>query len=128
MNNLEFAKAVQERTMNFAVEIIRLVVRLPKTDDARVPGRQLLRSATSVAANYRAACRAKSQADFISKIGTVVEEADGTVFWMDLMEKAEIVTPEVIGDLKKEADEFLRMFSASLHTAKSNLRNNRSTQ
>ncbi len=114
--------------MNFAVEIIRLVVRLPKTDDARVPGRQLLRSATSVAANYRAACRAKSQADFISKIGTVVEEADGTVFWMDLMEKAEIVTPEVIGDLKKEADEFLRMFSASLHTAKSNLRNNRSTQ
>lgn len=127
MNNLEFAKAIQQRTMNFAVEVIRLFVRLPKTDDARVPGRQLLRSATSVAANYRAACRAKSQADFISKMGTVVEEADETAFWMDLMEKAEIVTPEMIGNLRKEADEFLRMFSASLHTAKSNSRNNAST-
>ena len=79
-NNLEFAKKMQQRTMAFAVQVVKFIARLPKTDEARVSGRQLLRSGTSVAANYRAVCRSKSTADFISKMGTVVEEADVTQY------------------------------------------------
>ena len=88
MNNLEFAKKMQGRTMAFAVQVIKFFVKLPKADEARVPGRQLLRAGTSVAANYRAVCRAKSEADFISKMGTVVEEAEESVFWLELLEQA----------------------------------------
>jgi four helix bundle protein len=80
MNNLEFARKMQARTMEFAVQVVRFFVKLPKTDEARVPGRQLLRAGTSVGANYRAVCRSKSEADFISKMGTVVEEADESGF------------------------------------------------
>jgi four helix bundle protein len=83
--NLEFAKQMQARTMAFAIRIIRLFQHLPKTDEARILGRQFLRAGTAVASNYRAACRSKSRADFISKLGTVVEECDETVFWLDLV-------------------------------------------
>ncbi len=72
MNNLEFARNMQNRTMDFAVRVVRFFMKLPKTDEARIPGRQLLRAGTSVGANYRAVCRSKSEADFISKMGTVV--------------------------------------------------------
>ena len=88
MNNLEFAKKMQVRTMDFAVKVVKFFAKLPRTDEARVPGKQLLRAGTSVAANYRAVCRAKSDADFISKMGTVVEEADESAFWLELMENA----------------------------------------
>jgi len=74
---------MKRRTKEFALRVIRLTEALPKTQTAQVIGRQLLRSATSVAANYRAACRAKSTADFISKMGTVEEEADESLFWME---------------------------------------------
>ena len=84
MNNLEFAIKMQDRTMAFAVQVVKFFVKLPKTDEARVPGRQLLRAGTSVGANYRAVCRSKSDADFISKMGTVVEEGDESGFWLDL--------------------------------------------
>lgn len=70
MNNLDFAKKMQQRTMDFAVQVIKFFAKLPKTDEARTVGRQFLRAGTSVAANYRAVCRAKSDADFISKMGT----------------------------------------------------------
>src|SRR5215469_13503646 len=80
--NLEFAKQMQARTKAFAIRIIRLVQSLPNTNEARIIGRQILKSGTSVAANYRAVCRAKSQADFVSKMGTVVEETDETLFWI----------------------------------------------
>jgi len=76
MNKLEFASQMQARTKRFAVHVIKFYVKLPKTEEGKVLGRQLLRSLTSVAANYRAACRAKSGADFIQKLGTVVEETD----------------------------------------------------
>jgi len=76
MNMLEFASQMQARTKRFAVHVIKFYVKLPKTEEGKVLGRQLLRSLTSVAANYRAACRAKSGADFIQKLGTVVEETD----------------------------------------------------
>jgi|ERR1043165_3341901 four helix bundle protein len=118
MNNLEFAKKMQARTMDFAVQVVKFFVKLPKTDEARVPGKQLLRAGTSVGANYRAVCRAKSDADFISKMGTVVEEVDESAFWLELMEKAGVCSPVTIQPLKTEADELLRIFSTSLNTAK----------
>ena len=86
---------------------------LPKTDEARVMGRQLLRSGTSVAANYRAVCRAKSQADFISKIGTVVEETDETALWLELLADADVCPASSVQDLKCESEELLRLFSSS---------------
>jgi len=74
------AAQLKGRTKRFAVEIVRLFRALPRTEEARVIGNQLLRSGTAVAANYRAVCRARSKAEFIAKLGIVVEEADGTVF------------------------------------------------
>jgi four helix bundle protein len=80
MSRIERARELPDRTKKFALRIINAFSRLPKTDEARVIGRQFLRSGTSVAANYHAACRARSAADFISKINIVVEEADETLF------------------------------------------------
>lgn len=120
MNNLDFAKKMQQRTMDFAVQVIKFFAKLPKTDEARTVGRQFLRAGTSVAANYRAVCRAKSDADFISKMGTVVEEADESVFWLDLLEKGELCPRVPIQPLSAEANELLRIFSSSLNTAKRN--------
>jgi four helix bundle protein len=122
MNNLEFAKKMQERTMDFAVRVVRFFVKLPKTDAARVPGRQLLRAGTSVGANYRAVCRAKSEADFISKMGTVVEEADECGFWLELLVNSGVCAAAVVQPIKGEADELLRICSSSLNTAKQNAR------
>jgi four helix bundle protein len=116
MNNFEFSENLKKRTKAFAVRIIKFYKALPRTDEARVLGRQVLRSGTSVAANYRAVCRAKSNADFISKMGTVVEESDETLMWLELFEDAEIFPAEKIRDLKQEADELLRIFSSSLNT------------
>src|SRR5216684_3299767 len=73
------------RTKQFAIRIVRLFRALPKSDEARVIGKQMLRSGTSVAANYRAVCRARSQAEFVSRMGLVVEEIDETVFWIELL-------------------------------------------
>jgi four helix bundle protein len=122
MNNLEFAIKMQQRTMTFAVQIVRFFGKLPKTDEARFPGKQLLRAGTSVGANYRAVCRSKSEADFISKMGTVVEEADECGFWLDLLQNSGVCSAAAIQPLKTEADELLRIFSASLNTAKQNHR------
>jgi len=121
MNNLEFAKKMQQRTMDFAVQAVKFFTKLPKTDEARIPGKQFLRAGTSVGANYRAVCRAKSDADFISKMGTVVEEADESAFWLELMENAGVCTSASVQPLKAEAHELLRIFSTSLNTAKRNV-------
>ena len=109
---------MKRRTKQFALRVIRLTKVLPKAQTAQVIGRQLLRSATSVAANYRAACRAKSTADFISKMGTVEEEADESLFWMELLVEAEIVKQEKLELLIKEADELVAITVASINTAK----------
>ena len=82
-NSLEKAKDLQARTKSFALRIIWMFRSLPKTEEARIRGRQLLRSGTSVAANYRAVCRARSKPEFTAKLGVVVEEADETVFWLE---------------------------------------------
>ena len=118
MTNLEFAKQMQARTKAFAVCVIRMFQRLPKTDEARVLGKQVLRSGTSVAANYRAACRSKSRADFISKLGTTLEEVDETLLWIELLEETGIVPAKRLQAIKAETDELLRMLSTSLGTAK----------
>jgi len=80
-----------DRTKQFALRIVRLFRALPKSDEARVLGRQLLRSGTSVGANYRAVCRARTRAEFVAKLGIVLEEADETCFWLELLADALIV-------------------------------------
>src|SRR5438270_12425373 len=119
MNKLDRAKELQKRTKDFAVEIIHAFVALPKTEPARILGRQFLRSGTSVAANYRAASRARSKAEFIAKLGVVVEEADETLFWLELLVDSVVVALCVIRPLHADCEELVRIFSSSLATAKS---------
>ena len=114
------ATELKGRTKHFAVRVVKLFRSLPRTDEARVIGRQVLRSGTSVAANYRAVCRARSKAEFIAKIGVVVEEADETVFWLELLVETGIVPQARMVDLLAEANELLAIFAASQHTAKRN--------
>jgi four helix bundle protein len=109
---------MKRRTKQFALRVIRLVESLPKGRTADVLGRQLLRSGTSVGANYRAACRARSTADFISKMCIVEEEADESLFWMELLIESGIVKIEKLESLMKEADELLAITVASINTAK----------
>ena len=118
MKNFDRAEDLKGRTKQFAIRTVKLSVALPKTTEARVLGTQVLRSGTSLAANYRAACRARSRAEFIAKLGTVVEEADETVFWLELLVDTEIVERNKVNDLLKEAHELLAIFSASRRTAK----------
>lgn len=106
------------RTKQFALRIVRLFQALPRSEEARVLGKQLLRSGTSVGANYRAACRSRSRAEFIAKLGIVLEEADETAFWLELLLEAGIVRQAKLDALVKEADELTSIFVASLRTAK----------
>ncbi len=110
--------ALKNLTKQFAIRIVKLYRSLPKTDDARVIGRQLLRSGTSVAANYRAVCRARSKNEFIAKIGVVVEEADETVFWLELLVETAILDVARLGVIIAEANELLAIFAASQRTAR----------
>jgi four helix bundle protein len=120
MSRLERARQLQDRTRKFALRIISAFSRLPKLEEARVLGRQFLRSGTSVAADYRAACRARSTADFISKISIVAEEADETLLWLELLVEGKLVPAEKLEPLIAECGELLKIFSASLATAKAN--------
>ena len=106
------------RTKQFALRVIRLAEALPRTQSGRVIGNQLLRSATSVAANYRAVCRARSQADFVHKLGIVEEEADESLFWLELVVEANLIPACRVEDLIQEADELTAIFVASRKTAK----------
>lgn len=99
---------------------MRLFRALPKSVEAQVMGKQLLRCGTSVAANYRAVCRARSKAEFIARIGVVAEEADESVLWLELLEDTEILTSKQLAEILKEAKELAAIFSASYMTAKGN--------
>ena len=110
-----------KRTKTFAVNVIRFYQNLPKTEEARIIGKQLLRSGTSVAANYRAANRSRSKEEFYSKLCIVVEESDETIFWLELLNEAGIVDEMKISTIKKEGEELLHIFSASRKTLKNNL-------
>jgi len=114
---------LKNRSKRFALEIIRLFRSLPKGEDVRVIARQLLRSGTSVAANYRAACRARSRAEFLAKMGVVVEEADESVFWLELLVESGMVPQELVAPVTKEANELLAIFAASQRTARQGIRN-----
>jgi four helix bundle protein len=118
MNKLDQAEALKLRTKQFAIRIVSVVRSLPRTREGDVLGKQLLRCGTAVAANYRAVCRVRSKAEFISKISIVVEEADETVFWLELLADTAVVPPEKVSLLLKEANELLAICAASLRTAK----------
>ena len=119
-NSLQKAAELKQRTKGFAIRIVRLFRSLPHTPDAQTLGRQVMRSGTSVAANYRAVCRARSKAEFISKMGVVVEEADESVFWLELLVETGVLSAERTQDLLREANELLAIFGASLRTSKLN--------
>jgi len=112
----DFAEAFRNRTKKFVVDNIKFFRTLPKTEEAKIIGRQLLRSSSSVGSNYRAACRARSQAEFHSKLSTVVEEADESVFWMEILVEAEIVAEQALNYLSDEANQILKIVSASRKT------------
>ena len=109
---------LRDRTKRFALRIIRLFRYLPRTTEAQVLGKQLLRSGTSIGANYRAAGRARSKAEFIAKMGLVVEEADETVFWIECLLESGIVKSDLLTDLLSEANQLLAIFAASQRTAR----------
>jgi four helix bundle protein len=111
---------LKTRTKAFALRILKLVDALPKTAAGRVLASQIVRSGTSIAANYRAACRAKSTADFIAKMGIVEEEADESLFWLELLEESELGTPAKLTAIKQEANELIAITVASIKTARRN--------
>jgi four helix bundle protein len=119
MNSAEF----RQRTKAYALAVIRLVKALPRDPVTDVMGRQLLRCATSVGANYRAACRAKSPADFVAKMGIVEEEADESLYWMELLIDGGFVPSAHLDELRREGQEILAMTVASIRTSRGGARN-----
>lgn len=113
---------LRQRTKQFALRIIRLYEALPHRGPAYVIGKQLLRSGTSVGANYRAVCRARSDAEFVAKMGVVVEEADESLYWLELLEAAGILSSRRLAPLLKEAEELVRIFARARQTARTRLR------
>jgi len=114
MNPIE----LKARTKTFALRVIKMSRAIPKYDDAgRIIAKQILRSGTSVAANYRASCRARSQAEFISKIGTVEEESDETALWLELLTESGILSAKKLSALLEEANELTAIMAASRKTA-----------
>jgi four helix bundle protein len=106
------------RTKDFAQKVISLCRQLPATQEGRLVGGQFFRSGTSVGANYRAACRVRSKADFISKLSIVLEETDESLYWMEILSESRIVNSKLLTDLIKEAKELIAIFVSSLNTAK----------
>jgi len=114
-------KEFKERTKRFALQIIELVESLPKSKTTEIIGRQLLRSGTSVGANYRAACRAKSAADMIAKLAIAEEEADESIYWMELLVDAGTVSADQIDPLRAEANQLVAMLVASMKTLRNRI-------
>ena len=119
MNEFEFKK----RTKQVALRVIRLCQALPKNREADVLAKQLLRSGTSIGANYRAACRAKSKADMVSKLGIVEEEADESLYWLELIVESEFMTDTRVSELYKDIESILAMTVASEITIRKGLSN-----
>lgn len=115
MDKIEF----KQRTKSYAIRVIKAVEALPRERVAGVLGNQLLRSGTSVGANYRAACRAKSTADFVNKLKIVEEECDESLYWMELMVESGVMPETKLGQLMKEGDEILAITVASIKRSRS---------
>ena len=111
---------LKARTKQFGLRVINLVDPLPKTTAGRAIGNQLVRSGTSVGANYRAACRSRSKAEFVAKIGIVAEESDESAFWLELIMDANLLKMELVAALRREAEELTAIFTASGRTARMN--------
>jgi len=122
-NDAEFRKSMQDRIKKFALRIIKLFQSLPATDEARIIGKQLLRAATSVGANYRAACRARSPKEFYSKISIVIEEADESMFWIELLAESNIVKAALLKDLLLENEEIIKIIVSARKKYQENQKN-----
>lgn len=109
---------LKQRTMQFAVRVLKLADALPNKPSGRAIANQIARSGTSVAANYRAALRGKSRADFLNKITIVLEEADETGFWIELTELAGLLPPKRLNALRQEAEELMKIFNATRTTTR----------
>ena len=114
---VELAEAFKKRTKKFAIDIIKLSKSFPKSTEGYILSKQLIRAATSIASNYRAVCRARSDAEFYSKICIVVEEADESVFWLEIITEADILNSEQTKKLLAEANEILSVVASSKRTA-----------
>ena len=115
---------LQRRTKDFALRVLNLIEQLPNSIGGRVLANQIARSATSVGANYRAACRARSRAEFASKLGTVAEEADESLYWLELIRDGKFVSEKRIATLVSEADELTAIFTAGRRTSSKNQTSN----
>ena len=109
----KYRDELRQRTKLFALRVIKLYQSMPKTTEAQIIGKQLLRSATSVGANYRAACRARSSAEFYSKISIVIEETDESMFWIEILWEANIIKQELLQNLYNEGEEILKIMVVS---------------
>ena len=116
------AQQLRSRTKQFALRNLQLFRALPKSNDAQIVAKQLLRSAMSVAANYRAVCRARSRQEFIAKLSIVVEEVDETQFWLEIVSEAGWIRADRLRPLQREASELTAIFTASRATAQSHTR------
>ncbi|MEO2012948.1 MAG: four helix bundle protein [Fuerstiella sp.] len=113
-------EGLRDRTKQFALRVIRLYASLPRSTAAQVMGKQVLRSGTSVAANFREASRARSDAEFIAKLGIVEQELDETTLWFELLVESDIVSDSKLTELMNEADQFIRIIVTAIKTTKSN--------
>jgi four helix bundle protein len=111
------ADQLKKRTKEFALRVIKLVTALPKTVEGRAIANQIMRSGTSVAANYRSACRARSRSEFVAKIGIVLEEADETLLWLELIVAAKLLSPARVDSLLREADELVAIMAVTRKSA-----------
>ena len=112
------------RTKAFALRILQLVDHLPRTTSGRAIGNQLVRSGTSVGANYRAACRSRSRAEFAAKLGVVAEEADETVYWLELLRDGKLLSEAKLSELLREANELTAIFTAGRRSSRGNQTSN----
>ncbi len=122
------AEELKKRTKQFGLRCIKVVESLPRTRTADVLGKQLLRSATSVGANYRSACRAQSKPAFVAKLAISIEEADESLYWLELLIEAGLMTEKKLAELMKEGNEIVAILTASSKTAQSSLKSRISNQ
>ena len=113
---------IKYRTKQIGLKVIKLIDDLPNKPSAWAVAKQIVRSSTSIGANYRAACRAKSIPDFINKLKIVEEETDETLYWLEMLEESSLVQKDKISDLLKETNEVLSIIVASINTSKKNLK------
>jgi len=119
-SKIDFVIALKARTKKFVLDSIKFYQTLPKTEEAKIIGRQFIRSASSVGANYRAACRSRSKAEFYSKLSIVVEEADETAFWIEILSESEIIDFVSSEPLLKEVNEILAIVAKARKTVSNN--------